>query len=94
MAVLPSLCATLGLWPEAAEEEPPARREAVLPMAVAAAAAAGQSGTEVAGTSAGVGGKRWALVKHRLRFGLPQDAPALPGESDSSQPGTDDVRAT
>ncbi|WP_329567047.1 SGNH/GDSL hydrolase family protein [Kitasatospora sp. NBC_01266] len=94
MAVLPSLCATLGLWPEAAEEEPPARREAVLPMAVAAATAAGQSGTEVAGTSAGVGGKRWALVKHRLRFGLPQDAPALPGESDSSQPGTDDVRAT
>ncbi|GAA1252230.1 SGNH/GDSL hydrolase family protein [Kitasatospora nipponensis] len=91
MAMLPSLCAALGLWPETAEQEPPARREAVLPMAVAAAHAAGQSGTEVASTDAGAGGGRWALVKQRLRFGLPSATgqpaepeppgePGLPGE--------------
>ncbi|MDH6136403.1 lysophospholipase L1-like esterase [Kitasatospora sp. MAA4] len=69
MAMLPSLCAALDLWPEAAEQEP-TRREAVLPMAMAAARAAGQSGTEVA--AAGPGGTgRWALVKHRLRLALP-----------------------
>jgi hypothetical protein len=101
MAVLPSLCAALGLWPEAAAEEPATRREAVLPMAVAAATAAGRSGTEVAGTSAGAGGSRWALVKQRLRLALPQSpATALPpvdtvdGESASSHQDTDDVRAT
>ncbi|GAB2703563.1 SGNH/GDSL hydrolase family protein [Kitasatospora kifunensis] len=101
MAVLPSLCAALDLWPEAAAEEPATRREAVLPVAVAAATAAGRSGTEVAGTSAGAGGSRWALVKQRLRLALPQTpATALPsadsvdGESASSHQGTDDVRAT
>ena len=74
MAMLPSLCAALDLWPEAAEVEPVVRRESVLPMAMAAAQAAGQSGTEVASAAPvaeGGVGARWALVKHRLRFGLP-----------------------
>ncbi|MGF1428337.1 SGNH/GDSL hydrolase family protein [Kitasatospora sp. LaBMicrA B282] len=81
MAVLPSLCAALDLWPQA-EAEPPARREAVLPMAVAAATAAGQSGTEVAAGAVGAGGRRWALVKHRLRLGLPGAEGVAPSAAD------------
>ncbi|WP_035846826.1 SGNH/GDSL hydrolase family protein [Kitasatospora azatica] len=92
MAVLPSLCAALDLWPEATEPEPSGRREAVLPMAVAAATAAGQSGTEVASAAEGAGGRRWALVKHRLRFGLPTPAEATASASSHPEPG--DARAT
>lgn len=71
MAVLPSLCAALDLWPD--EAAPDAGRESVLPVAMAAATAAGHSGTEVAAADPGTPdlGRRWALVKHRLRFGLP-----------------------
>ncbi|MEU1569368.1 SGNH/GDSL hydrolase family protein, partial [Streptomyces mirabilis] len=47
MAVLPTVCAALGLWP--AEEERPdvSRREGFLPVARAAAEAASEPGTEV-----------------------------------------------
>ncbi|MFI9030932.1 SGNH/GDSL hydrolase family protein [Streptomyces sp. NPDC053560] len=61
MAVLPTLCAALGLWPE--EESPePERRESFLPVAEAAAQAASEGGTEVTGSRA-----PWALLKHRRR---------------------------
>ncbi|MFE0460083.1 SGNH/GDSL hydrolase family protein [Kitasatospora sp. NPDC058965] len=104
MAVLPTVCAALDLWPEAAVAEP-GRREAVLPMAVAAATAAGSSGTEVASAADGAGGRRWALVKHRLRLGLPTpgepapeapaDAPPTgPAASASSHAEAGDARAT
>jgi lysophospholipase L1-like esterase len=109
MAILPSLCAALDLWPQEAEEEP-ARREAVLPMEVAAATAAGRSGTEVASASEGAGGRRWALVKQRLRLGLPAwavpeaadgagehesaDGSGVPGASASSHSEPGDARAT
>ncbi|MFE7121633.1 SGNH/GDSL hydrolase family protein [Streptomyces sp. NPDC057654] len=71
MAVLPTLCAALGLWP--AEEEHPdeARREGILPVARAAAQAAAEGGTEVTGARG-----RWALLKHRKRRRLPSDAEA------------------
>ncbi|NED18787.1 SGNH/GDSL hydrolase family protein, partial [Streptomyces sp. SID9913] len=48
MAVLPTVCAALGLWP--AEEVRPdaSRREGFLPVARAAAEAASEAGTEVA----------------------------------------------
>ena len=71
MAMLPSLCAALDLWP--AEEEPAAEGagEAVLPVAVAAAAAAGRSGSEVEAAGPDGGARRWALIRHRLRLGLP-----------------------
>ncbi|MFE7527988.1 SGNH/GDSL hydrolase family protein [Kitasatospora sp. NPDC057542] len=71
MAVLPSVCAALGLWPE--EERPAAAvpGAAVLPVAVAAAAAAGRAGTEVAAVPAEDPGRRWAQLRHRLRIGLP-----------------------
>ncbi|MFI9270616.1 SGNH/GDSL hydrolase family protein [Kitasatospora sp. NPDC052896] len=106
MAVLPSLCAALGLWPEAVE--PAVRREEVLPMAVAAATAAGQSGTEVASAAPGGGAGRWALVKHRLRLALPavaggpaaedpaapEDPGAPPAASANSHATTGDARST
>ncbi|MFI0937982.1 SGNH/GDSL hydrolase family protein [Streptomyces sp. NPDC021020] len=75
MAVLPTLCAVLGLWP-LADERPDARRgEGFLPVAQAAAEAAGTGGTEVTAardTAAGPRG-RWALVKRRRRRPLEQE---------------------
>ncbi|MEV0194634.1 SGNH/GDSL hydrolase family protein [Kitasatospora purpeofusca] len=72
MAVLPSVCAALGLWPQEEPADGPVPGEAVLPVAVAAAAAADRSGSEVAavGGADGAAG-RWALLRHRLRVGLP-----------------------
>ncbi|MFE9425234.1 SGNH/GDSL hydrolase family protein [Kitasatospora sp. NPDC006697] len=92
MAVLPSVCAALGLWPQETAPPAPGARETVLPMAVAAATAAGRSGTEVASATEGAGGRRWALVKQRLRFGLPAGGEGP--TSDSSHPEPDDARAT
>jgi lysophospholipase L1-like esterase len=67
MAVLPTVCAALGLWP--AEEDRPdlSRREGFLPVARAAAEAASEAGTEV--TAAMPTGPRgpWALLKRRRR---------------------------
>ncbi|MFE5024674.1 SGNH/GDSL hydrolase family protein [Streptomyces sp. NPDC056656] len=74
MAVLPTLCASLGLWPE--EERPDvSRREGFLPVARAAAQAAGEGGTEV--TPAMPTGPRgpWALLKRRRRRRLTTQDP-------------------
>ncbi|AEW94452.1 MULTISPECIES: SGNH/GDSL hydrolase family protein [Streptomycetaceae] len=71
MAVLPTLCAVLGLWPD--DEVPDTSRgEGILPVAAAAAAAAGEGGTEVA--AAGPPGRRgpWVLLRHRRRRRLPE----------------------
>jgi len=71
MAVLPTVCAALGLWP--AEEERPdvSRHEGFLPVARAAAEAVSDAGTEV--TAAMPTGPRgpWALLKRRRRRRLP-----------------------
>jgi len=82
MAVLPSVCAALGYWPEAEAAPDPARDEAVLPVAIAAATAAEQPGTEVAPAEAvpaarhgGLWGAR-ALLMHRRRSDLPEPTPA------------------
>ncbi|MFI6657798.1 SGNH/GDSL hydrolase family protein [Streptomyces sp. NPDC050523] len=84
MAVLPTVCATLGLWP--ADEERPdiSRREGFLPVARAAAEAASEAGTEV--TAAMPTGPRgpWALLKRRRRRRVqePETTPSrtrLPG---------------
>ncbi|MFD4507562.1 SGNH/GDSL hydrolase family protein [Streptomyces sp. NPDC058457] len=83
MAVLPTVCAALGLWP--AEEERPdvSRREGFLPVARAAAEAAAEPGTEV--TAAMPTGPRgpWALLKRRRR--QPVEPPALPPGSASEE---------
>ncbi|WP_282693112.1 SGNH/GDSL hydrolase family protein [Streptomyces sp. CC208A] len=77
MAVLPTLCAALGVWPEPDRLEP-GRREGVLPVAKAAAEAAKEAGTEVTGVRA-----PWALLKHRRRRRLaePAEAGGAPGEA-------------
>ncbi|MEE4544286.1 SGNH/GDSL hydrolase family protein [Streptomyces sp. V4-01] len=74
MAVLPTLCAALGLWPEA-DERPDARRgEGFLPVDQAAVAAASEGGTEVAAAHAGGGPRgRWALLKRRRRRPLEEE---------------------
>jgi lysophospholipase L1-like esterase len=76
MAVLPTVCASLGLWP--AEEERPdaSRREGFLPVARAAAEAASEAGTEV--TAAMPSGPRgpWALLKRRRRRRVTEQEPA------------------
>ncbi|MFF4094794.1 SGNH/GDSL hydrolase family protein [Streptomyces sp. NPDC001834] len=65
MAVLPTLCAALGLWPESDRLDGD-RREDMLPVAKAASQAAKEAGTEVTGARA-----PWALLKHRRRRRLP-----------------------
>ncbi len=75
MAVLPSVCAALGLWP--AEEERPdlSRREGFLPVARAAAEAASEAGTEVAAAMPTGPRGPWALLKRRRRRRVPASDP-------------------
>ncbi|GAA3674144.1 SGNH/GDSL hydrolase family protein [Nonomuraea antimicrobica] len=66
-AVLPSVCAALGLWPEPR----PARGEALQPIYLAAATAAEEPGTEVTATrvdgrATGLYGKWASLFRRRL----------------------------
>ncbi|MFI5809200.1 SGNH/GDSL hydrolase family protein [Streptomyces sp. NPDC051561] len=65
MAVLPTLCAALGLWPES-DHLDGSRDEGMLPVARAATKAAAEAGTEVTGARA-----PWALLKHRRRRRIP-----------------------
>lgn len=70
MAVLPTLCASLGLWPDADRLDAD-RDEDILPVAKAAAEAAAEPGTEVSGARA-----PWALLKHRRRRRLTATEPS------------------
>lgn len=85
MAVLPSLCAALGLWPTEDERPDSRRREGILPVARAAAEAASEGGTEVAAIRG-----PWALLKHRKRRRLPPpdetDHPSAPGDASGGTP--------
>ncbi|WP_103503652.1 SGNH/GDSL hydrolase family protein, partial [Streptomyces sp. SM14] len=65
MALLPTVCAAMGVWPEPERVEP-ARRESVLPVERAAVRAAKEGGTEVASDEAAPRAP-WALLKHRRR---------------------------
>ncbi|MFJ8233097.1 SGNH/GDSL hydrolase family protein [Streptomyces sp. NPDC094448] len=88
MAMLPTLCAALGLWPE--PDRPDASRdESVLPVAQAAATAAREAGTEVTPSRA-----PWALLKHRRRRRLPEEAgepghTTTAGGPEAGRPGAD-----
>ncbi len=84
-AVLPSICAALGLWPDGGAERAPdvTRGEGVGPIAVAAVAAADDPGSEVsaaevAGQQRGPRG-RWAVLLRRRRepASTTADGPAL-----------------
>lgn len=73
-AVLPSVCAALGLWPEPR----PARGEGLQPIYLAAATAAEEPGTEVSATrvdgrATGLHGK-WATLFRRRLGETPTDA--------------------
>ena len=88
MALLPSMCAALEIWPE--EGRPDAfRGEGVLPVTRAAAQAAGRGGTEVAGAEvlgADTGPRgRWALLKHRRRHTLPAGTGTPAGVEEPSE---------
>ncbi|WP_432096752.1 SGNH/GDSL hydrolase family protein [Streptomyces sp. bgisy100] len=87
MAVLPTLCAALGLWP--AEEDRPdtSRHEGILPVAEAAAQAAAEGGTEVAAAApVGIRGP-WVLLKRRRRRRLPPSE--MPGAARAKVRGPD-----
>jgi lysophospholipase L1-like esterase len=95
-ALLPSVCAALGVWgADTASRSPEARRgEGVGPVAVAAGQAVKDPGTEVSPTE--VGGQsrgprgRWAVLLRRRHDALPAEAggPGRPGGS----PGADHAR--
>jgi lysophospholipase L1-like esterase len=96
MAVLPSLCAALDVWPLDDPLPDPVRGEAVLPIAVAAVEAVEQGGTEVAATEVagferGPRG-RWALLRHRRRQQLPtpesEEQPAQESAEPTIEPET------
>lgn len=74
MAILPTLCATLGLWPEA-DRLDASRDEDVLPVAQAAATAVREAGTEVTAARA-----PWALLKHRRRRRIRPEHDSAPAE--------------
>ncbi|NJP69113.1 SGNH/GDSL hydrolase family protein, partial [Streptomyces spiramenti] len=65
MALLPTVCAVMGVWPEPERMEP-ARRESVLSVERAAVRAAKEGGTEVASDADALRAP-WALLKHRRR---------------------------
>jgi len=75
MAVLPSVCAALGLWPADEERPDAARREGFLPVARAAAEAADEAGTEVAAAMPTRPRGPWALLKRRRRRRVSETEP-------------------
>jgi lysophospholipase L1-like esterase len=92
-AMLPSVCAALGYWPDGgSERRPDARRgEGIGPITVAAVASAADPGTEVSATE--VGGQqrgprgRWAVLLRRR-----QEPPATDG--DGPAPVSDETQVT
>ncbi len=75
MAVLPTLCASLGLWPEGERPEA-ARDEGFLPVARAAVRAASEGGTEVTAATGPRG--PLALLKRRRRRRIPHEPSPTP----------------
>jgi lysophospholipase L1-like esterase len=75
MAVLPTVCAALGLWPADEERPDVSRREGFLPVAKAAAEAASEAGTEVAAVMPAGPRGPWALLKRRRRRRVAETEP-------------------
>jgi lysophospholipase L1-like esterase len=76
MAILPTLCASLGLWPEDGHLEADTGKP--MTIAKAAAAAAGESGTEVTAAANGTGRRApWALLRHRRQRPAPETEESL-----------------
>lgn len=83
MAILPSVAAALGRWPDAeagrADLLEPARGEARLPLARAAVLAARHGGTEVGREVGSAARAGWAHLRHRRRRQITE--PAAPVQS-------------
>ncbi|MEU9720983.1 SGNH/GDSL hydrolase family protein [Streptomyces sp. NPDC047976] len=84
MAVLPTLCAALGLWP-GSDRLDVSRDEDMLLVAKAASAAAGEPGTEVTPARG-----PWALLKHRRRRRLPEPESPQPAATSGSAAAHED----
>jgi len=71
MALLPSIAAAIGRWPDAETGEPdtlePARGEARMPLARAAVLAARHGGTEVGREVGSAARAGWGILRHRRR---------------------------
>ncbi len=107
-AMLPSVCAALGYWPDGgAERLPDARRgEGIGPITVAAVASAADPGTEVSATQ--VGGEqrgprgRWAVLLRRRQEpatsdddeGADAEQVAEPTSGPTSGPTSDETEVT
>lgn len=85
-ALLPSVCAALGLWPGESQREPDRLRgEGEGPLAVAAGRAVREPGTEVSGIDGRGDGRRagWARILRRRRpDGLPDPEDDLDEDTD------------
>lgn len=88
MALLPTVCAAMGVWPEPERVEP-ARRESVLSVERAAVRAAKEGGTEVASDDAAPSRAPWALLKHRRRRRIAGSEPERAGEPGADGPEED-----
>ncbi|MEU4897461.1 SGNH/GDSL hydrolase family protein [Streptomyces sp. NPDC044780] len=77
MAVLPTLCDSLGLWPE---EAPETLDEGILPVATAAAEAAAEGGTEVTAARG-----TWARLLRRHRL-APKEPTTVADPTNASSP--------
>jgi hypothetical protein len=99
-ALLPSVCAAVGVWTDGDADPVPDRRrgEGVAPIAQAAVAAAEDAGTEVAparvaGSERGPFG-RWAMTLRRRRTPMPAaEAPHEEEPEEESSEVTDVMRA-
>lgn len=94
-ALLPTVCAALGLWGPDTEDRPPEPRrgEGIGPVAVAAGQAVKEPGTEVSPTEVGGQGRgprgRWAVVLRRRHNEPAATAEPRPVEETSVTPGGD-----
>ena len=100
MALLPSVAAAIGRWPDAEVGEPdtlePARGEARMPLARAAVLAARHGGTEVGREVGSAARAGWGILRHRRRQQIAE--PVVPEGSDGSEgsekAGGDEATAT
>lgn len=93
MALLPSIAAAIGRWPDAAAGQPdilePARGEARMPLARAAVLAARHGGTEVGREVGSAARAGWGILRHRRRQQIAE--PVVPegaGKSDTEATGS------